>query len=193
MGAQFSRKLSSYLRFFNYLGMSKKLVCVPCSRFPIFLHFFEHLGIPPAVFWQPLGSSGVSWAFSCRPFGCLWLAWAVFGLAVMLFCDTGPQGGGSQLSFVFCYVFFLICMCFSKCFLTRESGRGRAVGAAEDHTSIQHSLGTIALKPFFAWCLVLKKNPHPTPPNGGPSSKFYIYILFFLFVFQAHIKRWRDC
>ena len=39
-------------------------------------------------------------------------------------------------------------MCFSKCFLTRKRGRGSAAGAAEDHTSIQHSLETIALQPF---------------------------------------------
>ena len=133
----------------------------------VFSPFLHHSGRPSAVFWQPLGSSGVSWTFSCRPFGCLWLAWAVFGLAVMLFCETGPQGGGSQLSFVFCYVFFLICMSFSKCFLSRKRGRGRALGAAEDQTSIQHSLETFALQPFFAWWLVLKKKPHPTPPNGG--------------------------
>ncbi len=29
-----------------------------------------------------------------------------------------------------------------------KRGRGRAAGAAEDHTSIQHSLETIALQPF---------------------------------------------
>ena len=33
-------------------------------------------------------------------------------------------------------------------FLTRKRGRGRAAGAAEDHSSIQHSLETIALQPF---------------------------------------------
>jgi hypothetical protein len=46
------------------------------------------------------------------------------------------------------HVFFVICVCFSKCFLTRKRGRGSAAGAAEDHTSIQHSLETIALQPF---------------------------------------------
>ena len=134
MGVDFSRKLSSYLRFFNYLGMSKKLVCVPCSRFPIFLHFFGHLGIPPAVFWQPLGSSGVSWAFSCRPFGCLWLAWAVFGLAVMLFCDTGPQGGGlsAQLCILLCFLFDLHVF-FQMFFHPREWSRPRRRSGRRPH------------------------------------------------------------
>ena len=179
MGAQFSRKLSSYFLFSNYLGMSKKLVCVPCSRFPIFLHFFEHLGLPPAVFWQPLGSSGVSWAFSCRPFGCLWLAWAFFWLAVMLFCDMGPQGGGSQLSFVFCHVFFLICMYFSKCFFNREIGRGSRSGRRPHQYPTQPwdhcSEALLRLVPGA------QEESAPHPPNGGPSSKFYIYISILLF------------
>ena len=39
-------------------------------------------------------------------FMCPWLVWAVFGISLVLFCDTGPQGGGSKPSFV-CFVCFL--------------------------------------------------------------------------------------
>ena len=112
------------------------------------------------AFWE---ASGALWA----PFG---IVWGLFGVLVspfwvplarlgcfwsllILFCDKGPQGGDSQPSFVFfLYVFFVLGVvfsCFSRCFLTRKRGRGGAAGAAEDHSSIQHSLETIALQPFF--------------------------------------------
>ena len=50
------------------------------------------------VFGGPLGSFGVSLAPSSDSFGCLRVAWAVSGLSLVLFCDTGPQGVGALSS-----------------------------------------------------------------------------------------------
>ena len=121
--------------------------------FPFFRYFLVLFGRPPALLGHPLGSSGVSLAFSWCPFGCLWLVWAVFGIFLVFFCDKGPQGENTlSPALCFLYVFFVLGVvfsCFSRCFLTRKRGRGGAAGAAEDHSSIQHSLETIALQPFF--------------------------------------------
>mgnify|MGYP006971498687 CR=1 FL=1 len=68
------------------------------------------------------------------------------------FVTRGRKGGTLSPALCVLYVFFgfgVGFVAFSKCFLTRKRGRGRAAGAAEDHSSIQHSLETIALQPFF--------------------------------------------
>ena len=64
------------------------------------------------VFWRLLGSFGMSLAPSCESFGCLWLAWAVFGLPLVyiFLCTQGRREGVSQLNFV-CYV----CVCVFRC------------------------------------------------------------------------------
>ena len=120
--------------------------------FQFFRYFLVLFGKPLAVFGHPLGSSGLSLAFSCRPFGCLWLVWAVFGFSLVFFVARGRKGGTLSPALCFLYVFFVLGVffsCFSRCFLIRRRGRGGAAGAAEDHSSIQHSLETIALQPFF--------------------------------------------
>ena len=40
--------------------------------------------MPLGLFWRPFGASVVSLACWCHPVGCLWLAWAVCGLALLL-------------------------------------------------------------------------------------------------------------
>ena len=56
---------------------------------PLFFVFFHHfwsffggLGVSFRILVEPLSSLLACW---CHPFGCLWLAWAVCGLSLLLF------------------------------------------------------------------------------------------------------------
>ena len=58
----------------------------------VFFHNFRSL-LPLGVFWWPFGVSVVSLACWCHSFGCLWLAWAVCGLPLLLFVVPLPRLG----------------------------------------------------------------------------------------------------
>ena len=47
-----------------------------------FLSFFGGLGVSFGILLEPLSLLLACW---CHPFGCLWLAWAVCGLSLLLF------------------------------------------------------------------------------------------------------------
>ena len=60
-------------------------MCSLASAFHAFSYLLMSLGRSSGVFWRPFGVSVVSLACWCYPFGCLWLAWAVCGLSLLLF------------------------------------------------------------------------------------------------------------
>ena len=58
-----------------------------------FCHFWCLLGSILALLWRPFGAIAVSLACWCHPFGCVWLAWAVCGVSLLVFCGAfGPSG-----------------------------------------------------------------------------------------------------
>ena len=102
-----------------------------------------------APLWDPLGSLWRSRVALLGVFGSSGLFLVFF---LYFFVIRGRKGG--TLSPVLCVLYVLFgfgvgFVVFSLCFLIWKRGRGRAAGAAEDHSSIQHSLETIALQPFF--------------------------------------------
>ena len=77
-------KVREFLKFLKKVSYSPSIFF---SFYIIFIGFQKAL----AILWHSLGSFPVSLVFSCRPFGCLWLVWAVFGHLWALsgtFCET---------------------------------------------------------------------------------------------------------
>ena len=93
MGAQFRRSRAAILRFLCFLEMLKKHVFRQGRFFTFFHDFWCLLGGLLALLWRPFGAPVASLACWRRPFGCLWLAWAVRGLSLLLFvvpfCSSG--------------------------------------------------------------------------------------------------------
>ena len=75
---------STCLRFLWFPKMLKKHVFARLSLSYFFI-ILGAFGKPLRFCWRPFGTSVVSLACWCHPFGCLWLAWAVFGLSLVLF------------------------------------------------------------------------------------------------------------
>ena len=71
--------------------MQVKLLFPKKTKFPLtcLLHVFSLFLVPfwrsLGFFWRPFGASVVSLACGCHPCRCLWLAWVVFGLTLLLF------------------------------------------------------------------------------------------------------------
>ena len=74
-----------FLVFLCFLEMLKKHVFRQGRFFTFFHDFWCLLGGLLAFFWGPFGAPVVSLACWRRPFGCLWLAWAVCGPSLLLF------------------------------------------------------------------------------------------------------------
>ena len=146
------RSLGTFWDRLGSLWRSRVSLLGACGSSGLFLvsfwYFFVLFGKPPALFGHPLGSSGVSLAFSCRPFGCLWLVWAVFGIFLLFFCDKGPQGGDSQPSFVFFVCFLCLGRCFFHVFPCVFSP-GNVVEAAPQARPKTTAVSSTALRPLL--------------------------------------------
>ena len=99
MWAHFATRIESSMQVKLRLSVLRNKVST-CLSFLCCPYFFVLSWRPLGFFWRFFGASVVSFACLCHPCRCLWLAWAVCGLSLLLLVVSV-----ARLDFLFHFAF----------------------------------------------------------------------------------------